>query len=145
MARMSRMMRSIGCDRKNPGPPITVAAKSMLADMTPDLRVAVIDTFNVSNISTTPQVLTSEAIEQAVLSSGSTYWIVGGTTQGQVNWNLADGVFDPYAYRVGDGDWIYDDYGNVSAFAIHGTAIPEPGTILLLGLGGLMLRRRRKA
>lgn len=106
----------------------------------------IIDTFTVSNISTTPQILTVEASEQAELSSGSTYWIVGETSQGQVNWNLADDVFGAYAYRVEDGDWIFDDYGNVSAFAIHGIEVPEPGTVLLLGLGGcgLVFSRKRR-
>lgn len=103
----------------------------------------VLDTFNVFNISSTQQVMTSGASEQAVLSSGSTYWIVGRALQENVRWNLSDYAMGPYAYRVDDGDWTYIDNADVSAFAIHGTVVPEPTTLLLFGLGGLMLRKKR--
>ena len=61
--------------------------------------VTILDTFNISTASTTPQILTSEASEQAVLSSGLTYWIVGKGTLGQVNWNLADGALGSRVIR----------------------------------------------
>ena len=44
-----------------------------------------------------------------------------------------------YHWLIGDGDVIALDYVNV-----YTICVPEPMTIALLGLGGLVLRRRRK-
>jgi len=107
---------------------------------------APIATFEMTGIPTTPQVVSAEVIEETVLYSDTPYWLVGQTPQGQVNWNLADNVFGTVAYRVDQGDWvILSGRRNFSAFAILGSQVPEPSTLLLLGLGGLALRRKRRA
>jgi hypothetical protein len=107
---------------------------------------APIATFEMTGIPTTPQVVSAEVIEETVLYSDTPYWLVGRTPQGQVNWNLADNVFGTVAYRVDQGDWvILSGRRNVSAFAILGSQVPESATLLLLGLGGLALRRKRRA
>lgn len=103
----------------------------------------VLDTFIISNVSLTKQILTSEANEGAVLSSGLTYWIVGRGTDGQVNWNLGDNAFGLRAMRSNNGDWTLS-HTNLGAFAIHGTAVPEPCSVLLFGLGGALIRRRKR-
>lgn len=100
--------------------------------------------FEVTDITTTAQVLNAQVAEETVLYSDTAYWLVGQTPQGQVNWNLADNVFGTVAYRVDQGDWVIISGSNVSAFAILGSQVPEPSTLLLLGLGGLALRRKRR-
>lgn len=104
-----------------------------------------VGTFEVTDITTTAQVLNAQVAEETVLYSDTAYWLVGQTPQGQVNWNLADNVFGTAAYRVDQGDWVIISGSNVSAFAILGSQVPEPATLLLLGLGCLALRRKHRA
>lgn len=101
--------------------------------------------FDSTGITTTPQVVSSQISQETVLYSGTTYWLVGQTPQGQVNWNLADNIFGTAAYRVDQGDWVILSDSNVSAFAILGSQVPEPATLLLLGLGCLALQRKLRA
>jgi len=101
-------------------------------------------TFEMTGITTTPQVVSTQVTEQTVLYSDTLYWLVGQTPQGQVNWNFADNIFGTAAYRENEGDWVILSNTNVSAFAILGSPVPEPSTLFLLGLGALMLRRKRR-
>lgn len=39
--------------------------------------------------------------------------------------------------------WSYPDYTEPSSYNISFEVIPEPGTVLLFGLGGIVLRRRK--
>jgi PEP-CTERM motif len=39
------------------------------------------------------------------------------------------------AYRVGSEDWTLINQGNVSAFALLGTAVPEPSAMMLVACG----------
>ena len=89
--------------------------------------------FHVQGITLTPQVLSATLQQDVALDPGVQYWIVGSTDVGQVNWNLGDYVFGPRATCVNDGDWTYSANGNVSAFTIRGTQVPEPSVGLLLG------------
>jgi len=98
--------------------------------------------FDSTSITTTPQVVSSQISQETVLYPGTTYWLVGQTPQGQVNWNLADNVFGTVAYRVDQDDWVILSNSNVSAFAVLGSQVPEPSTLLLLVLGAVMLRKR---
>ena len=99
--------------------------------------------FRMQGISTEPQVLSATLSENVVLDSDTPYWIVGSTTTFPVGWNLGDGTFGPRAYLEHGGEWVYDDYGNVAAFTVLGTPVPEPATLGLLALGGLLLVRRQ--
>jgi hypothetical protein len=110
-----------------------------------------IATFPLSGISTTQQVLTATPLEVPVLNPGTAYWLVGSTSQGQVNWNLADSVFGPAAYRVAGDDWVVLANTNVSAFAILGSPVPEPSSAILMGgvlvfsaWRGRRLRKRKR-
>jgi len=107
--------------------------------------------FNITGITTTQQILSAKVNEETVLHSGAAYWLLGGTSHGQVNWNLGDMAFTQeagnYAYRViSEGDWIVSESSrsNISAYAILGTQVPEPATVALLGLGGLVVLRKRR-
>lgn len=102
-------------------------------------------TIKMTDITTSQQVVSTTFTEEVILNSDSVYWLVGGTQQGQVNWGLGENVFGTAAYRVNQGEWTILSNSNVSAYAILGSPVPEPATLLLLGLGGLTLLRKRRA
>lgn len=85
-------------------------------------------TIDMAGITTTPQVLTAQVTQETILAPGTLYWLVGGTSIGQVNWNLGDMAFGVAAYRVQKGEWDVFSRRNVSAFAILGSPVPGPGT-----------------
>jgi hypothetical protein len=101
-------------------------------------------TIKMTGITTSQQVVSTTFTEEVILNSNSVYWLVGGTQQGQVNWSLGENVFGTAAYRVNQGVWTILSNSNVSAYAILGSPVPEPATLLLLGLGGLTLLRKRR-
>jgi hypothetical protein len=84
------------------------------------------------------------------LQGGATYWLVGSTPAGWVDWNLEWDVFnDLRAYSVDGGAWDVQSAGNISAFAILGSPVPEPASAVLLGIGAVSLlayagRRQRR-
>jgi hypothetical protein len=98
-----------------------------------------IATFPVSSITTIARIYSATPSYVACpLQGDATYWLVGTTAAGQVNWNLESDCFEDAtrAYRDHGGDWVVQsDLGNVSAFAIYGSAVPEPSGIVLLGIG----------
>lgn len=100
--------------------------------------------FTVTGIPTTAQIMSATAQENVTVQSGSTYWLVGSTPYGQVNWNLGDMAFGKAAYRVDSGMWTILSYANISAFAVLGSPVPEPGSLLLLAPGVLSLLYRRR-
>lgn len=101
-----------------------------------------VTTFDITGIGTTPQIMTADNAQEIILSADTSYWLVGGALQGYVNWNLADNVFGTTGFRMGGGQWDISS-NNVSAFSILGSPVPEPATMMLLGLGGLMLRKKK--
>ncbi len=84
---------------------------------------AEIAAFAVQGVTTVQQVLTAVLSEHVTLDPDTQYWIAGSTTESQVNWSLGDGTFGSAAYRVSGGDWVYDDYANVSAFTLLGIPV----------------------
>lgn len=69
-----------------------------------------------------------------------------GVTVGGTEWGSDDP--GPYSYflawvNFGANSGIWGGAGNDGGTVIHLTAIPEPATLVLLGLGGLALIRRR--
>jgi len=99
--------------------------------------------FDIVGISTSQVVLTSLLSEPVLLESNARYWIIGSTFSGQVNWNLGDSVFGEAAFRVDDGEWQFLANSNVSGFALLGTPVPEPTTLVLLAAGAVVMRKRK--
>lgn len=112
---------------------------------------AVIGTFETNSIpriqwpetSYTPRILNIQAGADIILDPDTTYWLTGQTLQQQFNWHLADSVFGTVAYRQSQGQWSVLQNGNLAAFAILGTPLPEPSTLLLLTLAGLLLKKNK--
>ena len=99
-------------------------------------------TIEMTGITTSQQIVSATFTEEVILNSDTGYWLVGGTQQGQVNWGLGDNVFGTAAYRVEKGTWTILSDKNVSAYAILGSPIPEPATVLLLGFSMVFLRKK---
>ena len=76
-----------------------------------------------------------------------TYWLVGSTTSGQINWHISDVVIGPTnrgANRVDGGPWMIQQFGTAGAFVLFGTPVPEPSASVLGGLAAIafLLGRR---
>ena len=100
----------------------------------------------------TPQVLASAPNQPIVLQSGTPYWVVGATEQGQVNWSLAMGTFPlisvngPNGFQLRNDPWVVSPAGNVAAYAILGSPVPEPSTAmaaLCIGVALVTVQRRQ--
>jgi hypothetical protein len=97
------------------------------------------------NVSTTVQMLSGAPLGEIVLESATPYWLLGSSPRGQVNWNLANSVFGRTVYRLRSDPWIVQEGTNVAAFAILGSPVPEPGSIVLIiaGLFSSLICSRR--
>lgn len=100
----------------------------------------------------TPEVLSATPNQPLTLQAGTPYWIVGTTGQGQVNWSLAMGTFPqisvsgPNAYQLREDPWVVSPTGQLAAYAILGSPVPEPSAGLIALCAGTVLataRRRR--
>ncbi|MCD4831159.1 MAG: PEP-CTERM sorting domain-containing protein [Anaerohalosphaeraceae bacterium] len=71
------------------------------------------------------------------------WWTVSAFTDGGVNLVEAGAQFDVLITGLAEGTYVIgsDAYGDDDSLTIN--VIPEPATMVLLGLGGLLLRRKK--
>ena len=86
--------------------------------------------------------LTAMSVLQPELQSGAMYWLIASAPIADTFavWNMNNqGASGPRAYREFGGSWATNISVDLGAFEIQGTAIPEPGSLLLLVAGLALL------
>lgn len=93
---------------------------------------------------------------KAQLGAGNTYWLVGSSTNASAiyGWghtNAGGGEQGLPGWSIGDNPMVRHNNGAwqttnwiPSQFSIQGQPVPEPSSILAIGLGGVALFRRRQ-
>jgi hypothetical protein len=93
-------------------------------------------------------IISANSVAKPVLSAGTPYWLAASASVlTHAGWyqNLSGAL--GYAYQQDGGGWN-SSTGATPAFRISGTPVPEASTLLLFGLGGLVViawHLRRKA
>lgn len=93
--------------------------------------------------------ITLTSVLNPILLGSTNYWVAMTTTANNIlaAWNFGSPVVNTNRVRSLDGGVTWsevDGSSNAAAFQIEGTAVPEPGTWVLLGMGLLAVRLRRR-
>jgi hypothetical protein len=133
------------------GCPVSITV-SLDSDSGADSPGATLESFTVAGpfgglgSNNAPVVLTS--VLHPTLVSGTQYWlavIAPLTTEMGWNWNSTGDVSDQAVSTDGGVTWFSPSGETPGAYEIDGTsAVPEPGTILLLATGGALIALKRK-
>lgn len=109
----------------------------------------VLESYTISGLTSSPQILTAVSISNPSLSAGQTYWFLLMAEDGFSGWNF--NTTDNSTVSVWRGtsadSWQYGDAWPPGAFRVNATpVVPEPSGLMML-LGGLpltaiMIRRR---
>jgi len=85
-----------------------------------------------------------------LLEAGETYWVSFDTVDGPSSWLVwnfnTTGANLPRAYmnNTSGGNWVDAGTTTAGAMRIEGTVVPAPAAFALLGVAGLVSRRRRR-
>lgn len=80
-----------------------------------------------------------------VLQDGEEYhFIASSANNAWLAWNLNSTGATGRVYRLDLGPWTRDDSAAAAAARVWGEVVPAPGVLALLGLSGLVARRRRR-
>lgn len=129
--------------------------------LTPDTLVASFDTTPMLSSGSATTAVTFESTLGIALDAGTDYWLAVGNTSGYF-FNWASTYSNTEA---SSSDWTIDDsavtrsindaatwtdqsgfYGGwIPQFSLGGNIVPTPGALALLGIGGLVSARRRRA
>jgi len=83
-----------------------------------------------------------------VLNAGTTYWlsVIEPTPQATFRWHTSNaGPGSNGAASSNGTSWVSTNTRRDTAFVLSGQPVPEPASMLILGLGAAALVRRRKA
>lgn len=110
-----------------------------------------LDSFVFSGSSSTPTIFAGTSTVNPILHGGTQYWLAGAISSSpvgtEVDWNasahLLPPVIPPPPTLMADGQFPFPGIwfagpGVQAAFSVSGTAIPEPGTGLFVGIAVLI-------
>ena len=127
------------------------AAVKLAADAAGGVPGAIIESININlpPPSATPTIVTATSNTNPVLDAGETYWIIAsvnfpGTmaTWGPNTTNAPGGNATRTNFQ--NGQWFAQPPIGQGSLRVHGDAVPEPGSaVLVLLIGGTALLRRR--
>jgi len=119
-----------------------------------------LDSFTFSGSASTPAIFAGTSTLNPILHGGTQYWLAGAISSSpvgtEVDWNASAHILPPvipppptltgFRQFPIPGTWSVRP-GVQAAFSVSGTAIPEPGTGIFVGIavliGGLVSRRSR--
>jgi hypothetical protein len=90
------------------------------------------------------------------LTAGTTYWLTAASTTNQYQWintNITAETTALPGWSIGNNIAVSDNNGaswiafalSPAKFAINATGVPEPSSLLLLGIGVLVIIRRKRS
>lgn len=141
-------------DFSNAGAPYTLSLRTDANDSMTNPGDTIIESWDVQTaaIGWNPILETVDSILNPLLSAGTTYWIVAesnspafvdavwvASQQSEPVWHSIQNSANP------NGEWIPGYTQGAPGLLIQGSAVPAPSVLAMIGMGGLVGTRRRRA